>query len=200
MKEMQRNAFDLDHGAERGPEERRRLQENIRQWNSNRLSLFEITEPDEDSVFHGVVRFYLQDHISGNCATKCICISSSTTTKEVIETLLEKFQCDETLNPFPYSLFEVLKNQEDRQMDLSEKPLVVHLNWSKDTDGQFVLRNDTSVTSQNGCLENKEKVGVFENFKRTLSRKEKSKKKETKNKVSRSHLLKNDVSESKTNR
>ncbi|XP_039530139.1 afadin isoform X2 [Pimephales promelas] len=197
MKEMQRNAFDLDY--ERGSEERRRLQEDIRQWNSTRLSLFEITDPDEDCVFHGVVRFYLQDHISGNCATKCICISSTTTTKEVIETLLEKFQCDEALNPFPYSLFEVLKNQEDRQLDLSEKPLVVHLNWGKDTDGRFVLRNDTSVTSQNGCLENKEKVGVIENFKRTLSRKEKSKKKETNKEVSLSHILKNDVSESKTN-
>ncbi|KAK7142793.1 hypothetical protein R3I94_012215 [Phoxinus phoxinus] len=199
MKQKRRNALDSDHGAERGPEERRRLQENIRQWNSNRLSLFEITDPDEDSVFHGVVRFYLQDHISGNCATKCICISSSTTTQEVIETLLEKIQCDETLNPFPYSLFEVLKNQEDRQLDLSEKPLVVQLNWSKDTEGRFVLRNDTSVSSQNGCMENKEKGGVIENFKRTLSRKEKSKKKETKKEVSRSHMSKSDVSESKTN-
>lgn len=125
----------------------------------------------KDSVFHGVVRFYLQDHISGNCATKCICISSTTTAQEVIETLLEKFQCDGTLNPFPYSLYEVLKNQgdsnftlvwrhilslccqslnvlcfchlEERQLDLSEKPLMVQLSWSKDKDGRFVLRNDT---------------------------------------------------------
>ncbi|XP_048046375.1 afadin [Megalobrama amblycephala] len=198
MKQKQRNALDSGHGAEMGPEEHRRLQENIQQWNSNRLSLFEITEPDEDSVFHGVVRFYLQDHISGNCATKCICISSTTTAQEVIETLLEKFQCDGTLNPFPYSLYEVLKNQEERQLDLSEKPLVVQLSWSKDKDGRFVLRNDTCVTLQNGCLENKEKVGVIKNFKRTFSRKEKTKKKEMKN-VSCSHSLENDVSESKTN-
>ncbi|KAK9959434.1 hypothetical protein ABG768_009561 [Culter alburnus] len=198
MKQKQRNAPDSGHGAEMGPEEHRRLQENIQQWNSNRLSLFEITEPDKDSVFHGVVRFYLQDHISGNCATKCICISSTTTAQEVIETLLEKFQCDGTLNPFPYSLYEVLKNQEERQLDLSEKPLVVQLSWSKDKDGRFVLRNDTCVTLQNGCLENKEKVGVIKNFKRTFSRKEKTKKKETK-KVSCSHSLENDVSESKTN-
>lgn len=51
MKEMQRSAFDSDHDTERGPEERRRLQENIRQWNSNRLSLFEITDPDEVNTF-----------------------------------------------------------------------------------------------------------------------------------------------------
>ncbi|XP_016370673.1 afadin-like [Sinocyclocheilus rhinocerous] len=180
------------------PEERRRLQENIRQWNSNRLSLFEITEPDEDSVFHGVIRFHLQDHISGNCATKCICISSASTTQEVIETLLEKFQHDWTSQPFSYSLYEVLKNQEERKLDLSEKPLVVQLNWNKDTDGRFVLRNDSCVTLQDGCLENKEKVGVIEHFKRTLSKKEK-KHKQKKN-VSSSHMLENSVSGSKTNR
>lgn len=51
MKQKQRNAIDSDHDAEMNPEERRRLQENIRQWNSNRLSLFEITEPDEVNTF-----------------------------------------------------------------------------------------------------------------------------------------------------
>ncbi|KAF4101904.1 afadin [Onychostoma macrolepis] len=197
MKQKQRNAIDLGHDAETNPEERRRLQENIRQWNSNRLSLFEITEPDEDSVFHGVIRFHLQDHISGNCATKCICISSASTTQEVIETLLEKFQHDGTSQLFSYSLYEVLKNQEERKLDLSEKPLVVQLNWNKDTDGRFVLRNDSCVTLQDGCLENKEKVGVLENFKRTLSKKEK-KNKQKKN-VSSSHTLENSVSGSKTN-
>ncbi|XP_016089321.1 afadin [Sinocyclocheilus grahami] len=198
MKQKQRNAIDSGHGAEMNPEERRRLQENIQQWNSNRLSLFEITEPDEDSVFHGVIRFHLQDHISGNCATKCICISSASTTQEVIEMLLEKFQHDGTSQPLSYSLYEVLKNQEERKLDLSEKPLVVQLNWNKDTDGRFVLRNDSCVTLQDGCLENKEKVGVIENFKRTLSKKEK-KPKQKKN-VSSSHMLENSVSGSKTNR
>lgn len=59
MKEMQRNAFDSDHDAERGPEEHRRLQENIRQWNSNRLSLFEITDPDEVNTFFSNVKTIL---------------------------------------------------------------------------------------------------------------------------------------------
>ncbi|XP_059375835.1 afadin isoform X2 [Carassius carassius] len=194
MKQIQRNALYSDHYSKMNPEERRRLQKNIQQWNSNRLSLFEITEPDEDSVFHGVIRFHLQDHISGNCATKCICISSVSTTQEVIETLVEKFQHDGTSLPFSYSLYEVLKNQEERKLDLSEKPLVVQLNWNKDTDGRFVLRNDGCVTLHDGCVENKEKVGVIEHFKRTLSKKEKKSKK-TKN-VSSSHS----VSDSKANR
>lgn len=60
MKEMQINAFDSDHDAERGPEERRSLQENIRQWNSNRLSLFEITDPDEVNTFFSNVRTTVQ--------------------------------------------------------------------------------------------------------------------------------------------
>lgn len=51
MKQKQRNVVDLGHDAETGPEEHRRLQEKIRQWNSNRLSLFEITEPDEVNTF-----------------------------------------------------------------------------------------------------------------------------------------------------
>ncbi|XP_073683627.1 afadin-like [Garra rufa] len=193
MKQKRRNAIDSGHDPETGLEERMRLQENIRLWNSNQLSLFEITEPDEDSVFHGVVRFYLQDHISGNCATKCICILSTSSTQEVIETLLEKFQHDGTSQPFSYSLYEVLKNQEERKLDLSEKPLLVQLSWNKDTDGRFVLRRDSCVTLQNGCLENKEKVGVIENFKRTLSRKEKTKNKQKKKDISSSLTSENDV-------
>ncbi|KAK2879147.1 hypothetical protein Q8A67_019938 [Cirrhinus molitorella] len=199
MKQKQRNAVDSDHDAETDTEDRRRLQENIQKWNSTRLSLFEMTEPDEDSLFHGVVRFYLQDHISGNCATKCICISSTSSTQEVIETLLEKFQHDGTSQPSSYSLYEVLKNEEERKLDLLEKPLLLQLNWNKDTDGQFVLRNDSCVIVQNGCLENKEKVGVIENFKRTLSRKEKPKNKQKKKELSNSLISENDVSQSKTN-
>ncbi|XP_043119430.1 afadin [Puntigrus tetrazona] len=193
MKQNQRNATDSGQDAETNLEERRRLQENIRQWNSNRLSLFEITEPDEDSVFHGVIRFHLQDHVSGNCATKCISISSASTTQEVIETLLEKFQHDGTSQPFSYSLYEVLKNQEERKLDLSEKPLLVQLNWNKDRDGRFVLKRDSL---QDGCVDNKEKVGVIENFKRTLSKKEKNKQKKN---VSSGHTLENGVSGSEGN-
>ncbi|XP_073784175.1 afadin isoform X2 [Danio rerio] len=178
MKEMQRSDLGL--------EEHRNLQENIRRWNKNHLSLFQITEPDEDSVVHGVVRFYLQDDVSGNCATKCICISSTSTTQEIIETLLEKVQRDGNLQLFPYSLYEVLENQEERRLHLSEKPLMLQLSWNKDADGRFVLRNASCATLQNGCVENKDKVGVIENFKRTLSRKEKIKNKPKKKDVSES--------------
>ncbi|XP_056332380.1 afadin [Danio aesculapii] len=193
MKEMQRSDLGL--------EEHKILQENIRRWNQNHLSLFQITEPDEVSVFHGVVRFYLQDHVSGNRATKCICISSTTTTQEIIETLLEKFQHDGNLQLFPYSLYEVLENQEERRLHLSEKPLMLQLSWNKDADGRFVLRNESCATLQNGCVENKEKVGVIENFKRTLSRKDKIKNKLKKKDASESkdHSTKQDDFEGKWN-
>ncbi|TRY83501.1 hypothetical protein DNTS_016232 [Danionella cerebrum] len=160
------------------PEELRRLQKNIQQWNLTHLSLFEITEPDEESVFHGVVRFYLQDHSSGNDATKCMCISSSLTTQDVIETLLEKFQ--HNTNPSSYSLYEVFNSKEERKLNLSEKPLVVQLSWNKERGGRFILRDDNCMTFQNGGVGNKNKVGLIENFRRTLSRKDKNKNKQKK--------------------
>lgn len=85
-------------------------------------------------------------------------------------------------------------------MDPDERPLLVQLNWTSDNrEGRFVLKKDKDsleVTSTaftglfpllslihnlfNKTQENdqqKEKGGVIQNFKRTLSRKEKNKEK-----------------------
>jgi hypothetical protein len=68
------------------------------------------------------MRFYFEDHIAGNVATKCLRISSTTTTGEVIETLSEKFRPDMKMLNTPYFLFEVHANKGkmdgwiDRQM------------------------------------------------------------------------------------
>lgn len=75
-------------------EERRKLADIIQHWNANRLDLFEISQPTEDLEFHGVMRFYFQDKAAGNFATKCIRVSSTATTQDVIETLAEKFRPD----------------------------------------------------------------------------------------------------------
>ncbi|CAG5927848.1 unnamed protein product, partial [Menidia menidia] len=88
-----------------------------------------------DLEFHGVMRFYFQDRVAGNFATKCIRVSSTATTQDVIETLAEKFRPDMRMLSSPkYSLYE-----------------------------------------SNGP--EKEKDGVIQNFKRTLSKKEKKKEK-----------------------
>ncbi|XP_029607938.1 afadin isoform X12 [Salmo trutta] len=162
-------------------EERRKLADIINHWNANRLDLFEISQPTEDLEFHGVMRFYFQDRVAGNFATKCIRVSSTATTQDVIETLAEKFRPDMRMLSSPkYSLYEVHVSGEERKLDLDEKPLVVQLNWNKDDrEGRFVLKNENDIIPKkmqsNGP--EREKEGVIQNFKRTLSKKEKKKEK-----------------------
>ncbi|XP_041108493.1 afadin isoform X7 [Polyodon spathula] len=163
-------------------EERRKLADIINHWNANRLDLFEISQPTEDLEFHGVMRFYFQDRVAGNFATKCIRVSSTATTQDVIETLAEKFRPDMRMLSSPrYSLYEVHVSGEERRLDLDEKPLVVQLNWNKDDrEGRFVLKNENDILpkkAQSNGPEKQEKEGVIQNFKRTLSKKEKKKEK-----------------------
>ncbi|KAM4693859.1 afadin isoform 2-T2 [Discoglossus pictus] len=163
-------------------EERRKLADIINHWNANRLDLFEISQPTEDLEFHGVMRFYFQDKAAGNFATKCIRVSSTATTQDVIETLAEKFRPDMRMLSSPrYSLYEVHVSGE-RRLDIDEKPLVVQLNWNKDDrEGRFVLKNENDILplkkAQSNGPEKQEKEGVIQNFKRTLSKKEKKEKK-----------------------
>ncbi|KAJ7990781.1 hypothetical protein DPEC_G00290480 [Dallia pectoralis] len=160
-----------------GEEEWRRLTDIIRRWNNNRQDLFEISLPCKNLQFHGVMRFYLEDHDAGNVATKCLRISSTTTTAEVVETLAEKFRPDMNTPDTPYHLYEVHSNQEERQMDLRERPMVVQLNWKTDNrEGRFILKRTKDNIKQNNSPEKKEKGGIIQNFKRTLSRKEKKEK------------------------
>ncbi|XP_056675032.1 afadin isoform X32 [Monodelphis domestica] len=164
-------------------EERRKLADIINHWNANRLDLFEISQPTEDLEFHGVMRFYFQDKAAGNFATKCIRVSSTATTQDVIETLAEKFRPDMRMLSSPkYSLYEVHVSGEERRLDIDEKPLVVQLNWNKDDrEGRFVLKNENDAIppkkAQSNGPEKQEKEGVIQNFKRTLSKKEKKEKK-----------------------
>lgn len=163
-------------------EERRKLADIIHHWNANRLDLFEISQPTEDLEFHGVMRFYFQDKAAGNFATRCIRVSSTATTQDVIETLAEKFRPDMRMLSSPkYSLYEVHVSGEERRLDIDEKPLVVQLNWNKDDrEGRFVLKNENDAIpakAQSNGPEKQEKEGVIQNFKRTLSKKEKKEKK-----------------------
>uniref|UniRef100_A0A2K6SPB7 Afadin n=1 Tax=Saimiri boliviensis boliviensis TaxID=39432 RepID=A0A2K6SPB7_SAIBB len=137
----------------------------------------------KDLEFHGVMRFYFQDKAAGNFATKCIRVSSTATTQDVIETLAEKFRPDMRMLSSPkYSLYEVHVSGEERRLDIDEKPLVVQLNWNKDDrEGRFVLKNENDAIApkkaQSNGPEKQEKEGVIQNFKRTLSKKEKKEKK-----------------------
>ncbi|XP_036982005.2 afadin isoform X10 [Artibeus jamaicensis] len=179
-------------------EERRKLADIIHHWNANRLDLFEISQPTEDLEFHGVMRFYFQDKAAGNFATKCIRVSSTATTQDVIETLAEKFRPDMRMLSSPkYSLYEVHVSGEERRLDVDEKPLVVQLNWNKDDrEGRFVLKNENDAgllkKVQSNGPEKQEKEGVIQNFKRTLSKKEKKEKKKREKEAMRQASEKDD--------
>ncbi|XP_063972654.1 uncharacterized protein Cno isoform X5 [Diachasmimorpha longicaudata] len=149
--------------------EREALGGVIEQWNANRLDLFELSEPNEDLEFHGVMRFYFQD--SGQkVATKCIRVASDATSQAVIETLIEKFRPDMRMLSVPeYALYEIHENGEERKLGLEEKPLLVQLNWHiDDREGRFLLRRIDDKTNAQG-------VGFGEgtSFRRKLSKREK---------------------------
>lgn len=64
----------------------------------------------QDLEFHGAMRFYFQD-AGQKVATKCIRVSSTATTTDVIETLIEKFRPDIRMLSIPeYALYEIHEN------------------------------------------------------------------------------------------
>ncbi|XP_072037063.1 LOW QUALITY PROTEIN: uncharacterized protein [Amphiura filiformis] len=158
---------------ERG-EERIRLKRAIDEWNASRLDLFEITEPDEYLEFFGVMRFFFQEE-NDKVSTKCVRVSSTATTSDVINILIEKFHPDMRMLTIPeYTLYEVHANGEERQVEGNERPLYVQLNWTTDLrEGRFLLKKKSDRTA----------LGFFEvdqnnqNFKRKLSKREKKEQK-----------------------
>ncbi|XP_045493705.1 afadin isoform X7 [Colias croceus] len=168
--------------------DREALRNMIQQWNANRLDLFELSEPNENLEFHGVMRFYFQD--SGQkIATKCIRVASDATVSDVIETLIEKFRPDmRMLSLGSYSLWETHGPDDERKLEPHEKPLLVQLNWhADDREGRFLLKccsgNEMPLSAVN------EKGD--QNFKRKLSKREKKELKK-KEKLSR---LKSDTND-----
>lgn len=149
--------------------EREALRNVINQWNANRLDLFELSEPNEDLEFHGVMRFYFQD--SGQkVATKCIRVASDATVEDVIGTLVEKFRPDMRMLSVPsYALYELHEGCPERKMAADEKPLLVQLNWHvDDREGRFLLKNvDDKTSSSMGSLDSNA------SFRRKLSKREK---------------------------
>uniref|UniRef100_A0A023F3L1 Putative actin filament-binding protein afadin n=3 Tax=Triatoma infestans TaxID=30076 RepID=A0A023F3L1_TRIIF len=175
----------------RRTEEREALRSVIAQWNANRLDLFELSEPNQDLEFHGVMRFYFQD--SGQkVATKCIRVASDATAQVVIETLIEKFRPDMRMLSVPeYALYEIHENGDERRLEPDEKPLLVQLNWHKDDrEGRFLLRRIDDKTNM--------PEGTFQeggsSFRRKLSKREKKqlKKQEKLNRMKSSGGIAND--------
>ncbi|KAI6182523.1 Afadin [Aphelenchoides bicaudatus] len=164
----------------------------IHQWNSNRLPLFSLSEPNQDMEFYGVMRFYYKEP-GEKISTKCIRVSSLATTSDVIEALIEKFKPDMRMltQDASYEILEVHEGGEERKLDIDEHPLIVQLSWhTNDREGRFLLRS--SETPQYLPLA----ALQFDNsgIKRTNKRFSKRDKKESKkaNKISADFLLNSD--------
>lgn len=174
-------------------EELQRLIAQIKEWNANRLDLFELSLPNENLEFYGVMRFFHQDEGS-KVSTKCIRVSSTATTHDVLATLIEKFRPDmRMLTRGEYSLYEVHVNGEERKLEAMERPLFVQLNWGKDDrEGRFLLkREDLKTVNLNVMMQQIGQSAAAppaeepQQFKRKLSKREKKelKKKEKEAKI-----------------
>ncbi|BFZ25291.1 hypothetical protein BsWGS_28330 [Bradybaena similaris] len=162
-------------------EEYQRLLGLIKQWNVDHYDIFELTPPNQDLEFHGVVRFFFQGGIGASVITKCIRVSSTASTREVIDVLIEKFRPDmRMLSQHKYALYEVHVNGEERRLALDEKPLFVQLNWGTDVrEGRFLLRNEDHPTVRDPALGFNKSVLLQDQagFKRKLSRRDRKEKK-----------------------
>ena len=126
------------------------------------------------------MRFYYQSADMGSgqkVATKCIRVSSTAVTREIIETLIEKFRPDMKMLEVPeYALYEIHESGE-RKLNPEEKPLLVQLNWHKDDrEGRFLLRriDEPTIMSHQGKEKTAEQMANSDpTFKRKLSKREK---------------------------
>ena len=161
--------------------DRETLRTIITQWNANRLKIFELSDPDENMEFYGVMRFYFQEP-GDKVATKCVRVTSGQMAQEVVEILVEKFRPDMKMLTLPhFGLYETYANGEERRLKDEEKPLLVQLNWHKDDrDGRFLLKNEDEPRRSNSSEEKHSK-----NFDRRMSKREKKemKKKEKEDKL-----------------
>ncbi|XP_071137644.1 afadin-like isoform X5 [Mytilus edulis] len=155
-------------------QDQERLATLIHQWNQDHYDIFELSRPNENLEFHGVVRFYFQD--GANVVTKCIRVASTASTKEVVDVLIEKFRPDmRMLTRNSYALYEVHVNGDERRLLDNEKVLFVQLNWGKDVrEGRFLLKQEGVPTIS---AMDKENTGTNKTFTRKLSKREKKEKK-----------------------
>ncbi|VDM60828.1 unnamed protein product [Angiostrongylus costaricensis] len=117
--------------------------------------------------------------------TKCVRVSSTATTRAVVDALTEKFLPDlKMLSDDTYTLWELHESGGERKLDDEEKPLLVQLTWHRDDrEGRFLLRKSrqTSIPLAVRLL-NTIQLPHEENLKRATKRFSKREKKELKKK------------------
>ncbi|RCN35509.1 Ras association domain protein [Ancylostoma caninum] len=145
--------------------ERQQLAALVEQWNENRLDLFHLSYPTEDG--------------GERVLTKCVRVSSTATTRAVVDALAEKFLPDlKMLSDDTYSLWEVHECGGERRLDDEEKPLLVQLTWHRDDrEGRFLLRKNRQDGMPLSTIQLPNKEEMNRNMKRFSKREKKEMKK-----------------------
>ncbi|RCN26459.1 Ras association domain protein, partial [Ancylostoma caninum] len=124
------------------------------------------------------MRFYFQDG-GERVLTKCVRVSSTATTRAVVDALAEKFLPDlKMLSDDTYSLWEVHESGGERRLDDEEKPLLVQLTWHRDDrEGRFLLRKNRPDGMPLSTIQLPNKEEMNRNMKRFSKREKKEMKK-----------------------
>uniref|UniRef100_A0A0K0CTR4 Ras-associating domain-containing protein n=1 Tax=Angiostrongylus cantonensis TaxID=6313 RepID=A0A0K0CTR4_ANGCA len=133
----------------------------------------------QDLEIEGVMRFYFQDG-GERVLTKCVRVSSTATTRAVVDALTEKFLPDlKMLSDDTYTLWELHESGGERKLEDEEKPLLVQLTWHRDDrEGRFLLRKSRQTSIPLATIQ----LPHEENMKRATKRFSKREKKELKKK------------------
>ncbi|KAK4468237.1 hypothetical protein MN116_008393 [Schistosoma mekongi] len=124
--------------------EHKDLMRRIKEWNTTRLDLFKISEPNKRNEFSGVVRFFFRGD-DGKYQSKCIRITNTATARHLVNVLVEKFHPDlRMLTAGRYAIYEYHANSGERRLSADEAPLLVQLNWTAENqEGRFILRDES---------------------------------------------------------
>ncbi|CAI2731418.1 unnamed protein product [Schistosoma spindalis] len=124
--------------------EQKDLLRRIKEWNTTRLDLFKISEPNKRNEFNGVVRFFFRGD-DGKYQSKCIRITNTDTARYLVNILVEKFHPDlRMLTAGRYAIYEYHANNGERRLGADEAPLLVQLNWTAENqEGRFILRDES---------------------------------------------------------
>ncbi|CAH8601835.1 unnamed protein product [Heterobilharzia americana] len=141
--------------------ENKDLLKRIKEWNSTRLDLFKISEPNKRNEFSGVVRFFFRGD-DGKYQSKCLRITNTATARHLVNVLVEKFHPDlRMLTAGRYAIYEYHTNTGERRLGADEAPLLVQLDWTTENqEGRFILRDESKPQTiqrldtayQNGSL------------------------------------------------
>uniref|UniRef100_UPI00358FF7A0 afadin-like isoform X1 n=2 Tax=Myxine glutinosa TaxID=7769 RepID=UPI00358FF7A0 len=146
------------------------LLEDIRRWNAQHPALLELSMPEQDLSFCGVVKLCYKEDTTAVAVTKCVQLQSTSTTLDTLRLFSEKLHVepDSDWGSSSLSLHELLPGTGERQLEDVERPLLLQLGWPK--EGRFLVRNkvllepggDDNTKMENiQCATNTQRVAIL---------------------------------------